>query len=650
MVQVRVHLKIWYFGGTAPSVSVHARQDNDRREWRLKMDSSLMMHLVPVGAAFDVRCGDQLVQRVVSEKGDGIQEILIITPPPEAAPPDPDSPLQPGLRAIATIGTGEGYLHSDTGLADVWETTTVGLLWCTLGEDGTRRWTVRYMDEERDPEDTFELLPEQLTLLHDHASSREEARAAEARELMGAALAAEAGAGGVMGFGAERELPAEIAILHLLPHLTRFTRLPESAHRGQQIVSGELDLASRVCKQWRGACLATRALLPACARDVAVKIKMAESLRAAEASEGGEGGENEGGSGSGASSTHDGEYELYHRGDRGAPIRLFCYNLLSSHPTEFLTLPAGAGANFSYLPRGGSIAPDEHAALAALMISGASGSNVHANSPEVQMISHVATRFSKLRICPWLLTVKTDDYSFSSSESRHGGPLEQVYWNGARSVTFVDVPFATARNSDLHTPSSSGGYASIDLQGTEFGVRFDGFVPRGCNSWGLIGVGLPLGSFDYQDRAPDEPRDLLQVRPLLSASPAQQRLFLQGGGYAGRLAPERDLTRDELAQRNDYDHEGRNGGWVLPLERMDVPAAPVRWDQLVFKSASWNRFNGTHPFLEPVDDAGRRVLELAQRPHEWRWRSHDDASAGHQVCVFKVDLDDEVEVETEADW
>ena len=60
--------------------------------------------------------------------------------------------------------------------------------------------------------------------------------------------------------------------------------------------------------------------------------------------------------------------------------------------------------------------------------------------------THLATRFAKLRLCQWLIVVKTDDYTFSSSESREGGPLTQTYWNGKRTVTFRDVPYATARN------------------------------------------------------------------------------------------------------------------------------------------------------------------------------------------------------------
>ena len=57
------------------------------------------------------------------------------------------------------------------------------------------------------------------------------------------------------------------------------------------------------------------------------------------------------------------------------------------------------------------------------------------------------TTFSRVRLDPWQLIVKTDDYTFASSE---GGPLALTYWNGTRRAEFHDVPFATARDSQHH--------------------------------------------------------------------------------------------------------------------------------------------------------------------------------------------------------
>ena len=45
----------------------------------------------------------------------------------------------------------------------------------------------------------------------------------------------------------------------------------------------------------------------------------------------------------------------------------------------------------------------------------------------------------------------------------------------------------------------------------------------------------------------------------------QTQLIVFGGGYAGRVSPQRDRTLDEAATGILYDDEGNSGGWVLPL-------------------------------------------------------------------------------------
>ncbi|MEC8263795.1 MAG: hypothetical protein VX017_10880, partial [Pseudomonadota bacterium] len=83
----------------------------------------------------------------------------------------------------------------------------------------------------------------------------EDALAAEARELLGAAGAAEAHAGGALCFGPDIELPAELAMVHLLPLLTRCTVAADD-NAQQTVRAGELEAASSVNKQWHGVCLA----------------------------------------------------------------------------------------------------------------------------------------------------------------------------------------------------------------------------------------------------------------------------------------------------------------------------------------------------------------------------------------------------------
>jgi hypothetical protein len=275
------------------------------------------------------------------------------------------------------------------------------------------------------------------------------------------------------------------------------------------------------------------------------------------------------------------------------PPPQYCHNVLSSRPTEFLTLPAGSSTNFSFLPSGGSIS----------------------SRPEH---NHLATRFTKLRVCPWLLVVKTDDYSFSSSQSRRGGTLIQSYWNGERVVAFNDVPYATARNSN--GPMSGGhldGFAAIDLQGTEFGVRFDGFRPMGCSAWGRVVVLVPPGTA--------EPVKEIRSRPV------RQRVFLRGGGFAGRMTPIRDVTRSEVAINGNYDNEGVNGGWVLPLERFDAAAADNGEAQGA-ASTMGPAPSGRHALvLVPLDGRGDRVQGL-QPVFEWRELPPNDA----QVTVWST--------------
>ena len=346
--------------------------------------------------------------------------------------------------------------------------------------------------------------PENLVILRAHRSTVEPAMASEARRLLSATHANAASTGGTCGFGGEDiSLPADLMLLHVLPHLTRHT--VHEAAVGLRITAGELEAVSEVCQEWRGACLALRALTPACARDVQVKLQLEDATREA----------------AGA----DGEHRIWPRGDRSAPpISMFCHNVLGGRPTEFLSL-RDASDNLSYFPAGGA----------------ARG-------------SVVVSSFRKLRICPWTLRVKTDDFTFATS----GGRLVQSYWNGARRLDVSEVPFATARDAAFHatggrgTPSPNRGQARIDLRGTGLAVRTDQFESMGCAAFGVVAVPMDGGA------------DLGQF--------VQPRVVLYGGGFAGRMTPIGDRTLDERAKGGDYDDEGRNGGWVLPLVRADVSA------------------------------------------------------------------------------
>jgi hypothetical protein len=315
-----------------------------------------------------------------------------------------------------------------------------------------------------------------------HCATREEALAEAARS----GVLIRDGAASEMNFG-PFDIPAELALLLVLPHLPRRT--------------DGLLRASLVCRQWHGLVLALRELVPACAADIGLRLRLA------------------GKSGTG----HDGEFELWRRGDAASPpMRLYCHNVLSPRPTEFVSLDA---LNFSFFPAGGA----------------AQGSDL-------------STTFTKLRVCPWQLLVKTNDYTWAIHQ---GGPLQQTYWNGQRQINFEQVPFATAR--DAAVPHGLGsGTARIDLSGTGFAVDFCEFRAMGCSGRGVV----------FLHRIPEGVRAGFNMDRYLAAQPPsrlQTQLFLVGGGYAGRVSPRMDRTRDEAATDYMFDDEGNCGGWVLPL-------------------------------------------------------------------------------------
>ena len=406
--------------------------------------------------------------------------------------------------------------------------------------------------------------PEHLDVLPaPHRSTREGRLQAEARELVVMAAAA-AAPGGTVGFGKaaradaqggeamevepaaaeeeveEVELPADLVVLSLLPHLSRCTMRSDGGRR--TITAGELDLAAAVCHSWRAAALALRALAPACARDVAVKLR----LQGAGVVQAGQGGV--------AAGSWDGEYEVWPHGERGqAPMLLYVHNALTAKPTEFVSLPEDEGrqGNFSFFPAGGT-----------------------ARTPQGQP-PYVATRFAKLRVCPWTLRAKTDDLTFATTDG--ASSLSYRYWNGERAATFTEVPFATARdvcghsNTEMLLTTGAGrGTCGIDLRGTGFGVDLTRFAAMGCGAAGLLllpaaGVRAANAALAKTPRCVSKGIDAAMLDG--QADAWQDHLFIVGGGFAGRCVPRRDTTADEVAAGENFDNEGRNGGWVLELLR-----------------------------------------------------------------------------------
>jgi len=138
--------------------------------------------------------------------------------------------------------------------------------------------------------------------------------------------------------------------------------------------------------------------------------------------------------------TSDKEYTLYFNGDYGKPFEVYCHNMNSINPVEYLTLKVcNKNNNFSCYTAGGSAFGDS-----------------------------VFTHFQKIRINPKSLIVKTDDFTFSTSV----GQLEQVYWNGKRKLQFNKIPFATARDCSANNSVIST------------------FIKMGCN---------PEGSWNFSE-------------------------------------------------------------------------------------------------------------------------------------------------------
>ena len=345
---------------------------------------------------------------------------------------------------------------------------------------------------------------ENLVFLRAHQATVEPVAPAEARKICSEMPGVGLGTVFVfLGVESPSEVVLNLLVRHIFPLLSRCTVWTGAAF-GKRITAGQLNTASEVCRAWRGAALAVRALTPASARDVAMSS----------AAQGGE--------------HADGEYRVWLHGDRSRPpCTLYCHNVLSARPTEFLSLPIeeGESTNFSCFPTGGS-------ARGTMLV----------------------TAFRKVRLCPWTLLVKTDDFTFATSV----GHIAQTYWNGARTLDLRALPYATARDSAGSTSGlnlANRGQAQLNLSGTGFTVRVDDFKPVGCNAFGTVGFGLAVEGLVQNAMNPE--------------AALQPRLMLFGGGYAGRFTPRGDRTMDERASGGNFDDEGGNGGWVLEL----VPAS-----------------------------------------------------------------------------
>ena len=277
-----------YADGTAPHVIIVQHEDQVELT-KLARGRGFDVNAL-INAHFDVLSpSGEVLQCLTARAGGGIQRFFVTVPPADATPAA--QPTRCNLQP-ATVAVLQG-LNQFPNLNG----REIVVLWRTLGEAGQERWAVRLnqFPNQSQPATagtaSFTVRPECLVPLREHIASREAALAVEARELLGATAAADASSGGAMSFGSY-DVPVEVAVLHLLPLLSRCSFIgidPNEhdaldthhnvAHESPRVERGELEAVSEVCQQWRGACLATRALHPACARDVAVKLRLKQVTR-----------------------------------------------------------------------------------------------------------------------------------------------------------------------------------------------------------------------------------------------------------------------------------------------------------------------------------------------------------------------------------
>ena len=81
----------------------------------------------------------------------------------------------------------------------------------------------------------------------------------------------------------------------------------------------DLACAAAVCTGWRLLAAELRCARPACAGDVALRLRRDAAMH----------------------DRPDGEYLLYHRGNYLRPMRIYCHNVLSERPTEFVSWQSG---------------------------------------------------------------------------------------------------------------------------------------------------------------------------------------------------------------------------------------------------------------------------------------------------------------------
>lgn len=172
----------------------------------------------------------------------------------------------------------------------------------------------------------------------------------------------------------------------------------------------------------------------------------------------------------------DGEYTLYIQGQASLPWQAYCHDMAGS-PSEFLTLPQGAGKNTAM-----------HAASAA--------------SPGTDVV----TVFQKVRIDPVALTIDIGDMTFARSTGSldHAGkqvtsmPFGVAMTCGGKASANIDLtgtPFHPEDTFPLVGTAATKGTWTLSTDRKGLDISIDG----SATDCGFIGATFPKGTLPVND-------------------------------------------------------------------------------------------------------------------------------------------------------
>ena len=171
-----------------------------------------------------------------------------------------------------------------------------------------------------------------------------------------------------------------------------------------------------------------------------------------------------------------------------------------------------------------------------------------------------ATRFAKLRLCPWTLLAKTDDVTFAMTDMARCATTAGT----ARATRASTVCRSRRRATCAGTPASP----ACSNAPARCAARQDQSARhRLRRRHQLLCVDTAPRAASYcspPSGTPSAARSGAPRRRTNRPTPGRTRCSSEAAAGAGVPF---DTTVDELAAGGNFDHEGRNGGWVLVAAR-----------------------------------------------------------------------------------